>query len=298
MTRRKGFLLALALTSSIVMQIGTTMTASGSPAGACGDPGDALLTGKAGSGYVSVSGRCDGSADGGGGGGASAEVTINCTAGSSAPDGVVVWDARCGIAPTACVVNAGHSTDLSPFAIGQRVGDRFLFLALWCPGQPIPQPSIGSLRDQATKLLPVLAVGVSPSKGTTLVNFRTLFWVDTSTTRDLGTARLIGKQVAFRATFVRVDYDFGDGTSDSSAVPGQPYDPAADCGRCTDRFGHDYTRRGSVTATGTVSWHAQFKVGTGGWQDVPGTITGPRAATRLVVKESRSVLIAPTPGPS
>jgi hypothetical protein len=136
-------------------------------------------------GKVTVSGSCsaaNGGNGGGGGGGASAEVTINCTAGSSAPDGVVVWDARCGIAPTACVVNAGHSTDLSPFAIGQRVGDRFLFLALWCPGQPIPQPSIGSLRDQATKLLPVLAVGVSPSKGTTLVNFRTLFWVDTSVT--------------------------------------------------------------------------------------------------------------------
>ncbi|CAN5392053.1 hypothetical protein BH10ACT8_BH10ACT8_22380 [soil metagenome] len=288
-------LLTLALVC-LSFQLGVAVTSTAAGPGTCGGQDDGGIWGFTAPGRINVRGSCGGSSDNGGG--ASAEVTINCTAGSSAPDGVVVWDARCGIAPTACVVNAGHSTDLSPFAIGQRVGDRFLFLALWCPGQPIPQPSIGSLRDQATKLLPVLAVGVSPSKGTTLVNFRTLFWVETSTTRDLGTARLIGQQVAFRATFVRVDYDFGDGTSDSSAAPGEPYDPAADCGGCTDRFGHDYTRRGSVTATGTVSWHAQFKVGTGGWQDVPGTITGPKAATRLVVKESRSVLIAPTPGPS
>ncbi|MBV9822139.1 MAG: hypothetical protein JO144_07830, partial [Actinobacteria bacterium] len=101
-----------------------------------------------------------------------------------------------------------------------------------------------------------------------------------------------------RVTYDHTDFDFGDHTTDTlTNTPGTPYDPARDCGPCTDRFGHDYTTRGQVTITAHTYWHAQFRITTGtpaSWTDIPGQVTATQPSrTTLTVKQSRATLTAP-----
>jgi hypothetical protein len=149
------------------------------------------------------------------------------------------------------------------------------------------------LRDEVIRHLHPPALGVSPSTGTALINLRTLFWVNTPTQVDLGQAALIGFPVQLRVTYDHTDVDFGDASADTLTTPGTPYDPARDCGPCADRFGHDYTQRGTVTVTAHTYWRAQFRIGTAAWTDIPGEVTATQPSrTTLTVKQSRSTLTA------
>jgi hypothetical protein len=168
-----------------------------------------------------------------------------------------------------------------------------LVVATWCPDLGTPVPSVAALRDEVIRLLPKLPVAVSPVGGQTLVNFRTLFWVDTAVDRVLGRSRLVGFPVELRAHFQHASFDFGDGSSGTAVTPGTPYDPAADCGRCEDRFGHRYRQRGSVTVSARVTWTAEFRIAGGGWLPIPGDVDGLPASTALAVRESHGVLVSP-----
>jgi hypothetical protein len=44
-----------------------------------------------------------------------------------------------------------------------------------------------------------------------------------------------------------------------------------------------------------VTWHAQYRLGTGTWIDIAGDITGLSAQRALTVKQSRAILV-PDPG--
>ena len=127
-------------------------------------------------------------------------------------------------------------------------------IAAWCAGATTPIPSTAALRDEVIRLLHPPPVGVSPNTGTALINLRTLFWVTTPTQRTLGQAKLIGFPVQLRITYDHTDFDFGDHTRDTLTTPGTPYDPTDDCGACTDRFGHNYTTRGTLTITARTYW--------------------------------------------
>ena len=168
-------------------------------------------------------------------------------------------------------------------------------IAAWCAGAADPAPSTAALRDEVIRLLTPPALGVSPSAGAALINLRTLFWVNTPSQVDLGRANLVGFPVQLRISYDRADFDFGDGaTATLTGTPGTPYDPAHDCGPCTDRFGHNYTQRGAVTVTARTYWHAQFRIRTGPWTDIPGTVTATQPSqTTLTIKQSRSTLTTP-----
>ncbi|HST47646.1 hypothetical protein [Jatrophihabitans sp.] len=175
------------------------------------------------------------------------------------------------------------------------LNDTAVPIAAWCAGANTPMPSAAALRDEVIRLLRPPTLGVSPSTGTALVNLRTLFWVNTAAEVELGKAQLIGFPVDLRVSYDRTEFDFGDGTTDTlAATPGTAYDPAHDCGACTERFGHNYTQRGTVDITARTYWHAQFRIGTGAWTDIPGEVTANQPSrTALTVKQSRGTLTAP-----
>jgi hypothetical protein len=174
------------------------------------------------------------------------------------------------------------------------LNDTAVPIAAWCAGAATPMPSTAALRDEVIRHLHPPALGVSPSTGTALINLRTLFWVNSPAELDLGQAQLIGFPVQLRVSYDHTDFDFGDAITDTLTSTGTPYDPAHDCGPCTDRFGHNYTTRGQVTVTAHTYWHAQFRIDTGPWADIPGQVTATQPSTiTLTVKQSRSTLIAP-----
>ncbi len=213
---------------------------------------------------------------------------------ATATDDHTHWNPSCGPTGFPCPPVPGTAYP-HQFITVLSLADTTVPIAAWCAGASTPVLSAAALRDEVIRLLHPPALGVSPSTGTALVNLRTLFWVDTASEVDLGRANLIGFPVSLRVHYDRTEFDFGDGSSDTlAATPGAAYDPAADCGACSDRFGHNYTERGRLTVTARVYWHAQFRIGTSAWTDIPGEVTANQPSrTTLTVKQSRGTLTAP-----
>jgi len=213
---------------------------------------------------------------------------------ATATDDHTHWNKQCGPTGFPCppVPGAAHPHQfMTVFALTQPP----VPIAAWCAGASSPMPSAAALRDEVIRLLHPPPIGVSPSTGTGLVNLKTLFWIATQPELNLGKARLVGFPVQLRVRYLRTDFDFGDHTTATlTPDPGTPYDPAADCGRCLDRFGHTYTQPGKLTITARVYWQAQFRIGTRPWTTIPGDVTATQpATTSLTIRQAHSTLINP-----
>ena len=159
----------------------------------------------------------------------------------------------------------------------------------------VPGLSEVDVRAEVVKLVPAVAIRAAPN-GQALVGLESLFWVDTTPTRQLGPITLLAHQVTITITVKTVNWNFGDDTTDTSTGPGRPFTPADHCGenQCPDWFGHTYTETGPVTTTADVTWNATYTVDGGPPQPIIGTVTGPRTTMNITVKQARAVLV-PTP---
>lgn len=159
-----------------------------------------------------------------------------------------------------------------------------------------PQLTAQMVRQQVEKLLPRPHLGIAPPGGTTLVNMQTLLWVDTPTDQPLGTVTLLGHRVALRIHINQVDWDFGDGTTETTAGPQRRYDPADGChtATCPGYWGHTYTRTGAVTVAATLTWTGQYQVDNGPSQRITGTVTAPATSTPLTIRQARGILVPPS----
>lgn len=211
---------------------------------------------------------------------------------ATATDDHTYWNKSCGPTGFPCPAIPGNPTP-HQFVTTAALTDPPVPIAQWCAGVNTPMPSAAALRDEVIRLLRPPAIGISPDTGTGLVNLKTLYWVDTATTVNLGRSALIGFPVELRVNYDRTEFDFGDGSGDTlQPTPGTPYDPAHDCGRCADEFGHTYTEPGTVTVTAHTYWQAQYRIAGGSWTSMPGTVTALRpATTTLAIAQARSVLV-------
>lgn len=129
--------------------------------------------------------------------------------------------------------------------------------------------------------LPPSDLMIQPPNGRTLVNFDTNFYTDTETfTRTL---TLLGRQVTLRITPASYAWRFGDGASATTTGPGAAY-PALD-------VTHDYARAGTVRPAVDTTYTADFRVGQGAWQPVPGTVTIAGEVQSLDVVEATPTLV-------
>jgi hypothetical protein len=160
-----------------------------------------------------------------------------------------------------------------------------------------PQVTALLVMRQVRKLVPRPAVGIAPPGGATLVNIQTLLWARTPVEQSLGTVALLGHRVALRVQVAQVEWDFGDGQSDTTSVPEPSYRPADHCRTvtCPGYWGHIYRSTGPMTITAIVTWSGRYRVDGGGWLDIPGTVTGATASAALTVRQARGVLV-PDPG--
>ncbi|MDQ1740547.1 MAG: hypothetical protein QOE53_2199, partial [Pseudonocardiales bacterium] len=226
------------------------------------------------------------------GGGGSAVLVIDCGYATAADDHTH-WNPACGPTGFPCPPAPG-APNPHQFITVISLDQTTVPIAAWCAGAATPMPSTAALRDEVIRLLRPPALGVSPSTGTALINLRTLFWVNTPPQINLGRAKLIGFPVELRISYHHTDFDFGDGATDTLTTPGAPYHRAQDCGPCANRFGHNYTTRGQVTITAHTYWHAQFRIATAPWTDIPGQVSATQPSqTTLTIKQSRSTLTTP-----
>jgi hypothetical protein len=156
-----------------------------------------------------------------------------------------------------------------------------------------PVVTAADVRAQVVRLIPTAAIGLAP-RTATLVNIQTIMWVAAPGRRTLAAVQILGQRVDISLRLARVAWSFGDGHGESTSWPGKAYDAThAPCRTrmCAGYFGHVYDRTGRVRLTATAQWAASFTVNGGAAQQIPGTVAGPTAASTLVVKQARSVLV-------
>ncbi len=130
---------------------------------------------------------------------------------------------------------------------------------------------------------PASELVVQPPKGRTLVNFDTNFYT-TNTTPSTRTVTLIGQSVTIEATPTQYTWHFGTPEGDLSTTdPGAPYPDL--------RVTHRYTRVGSVTPSVDTTYAGRFRVGNGGWQTIPDTLTVPGTPVALEVVSATPHLV-------
>jgi hypothetical protein len=160
----------------------------------------------------------------------------------------------------------------------------------YCPGDTLPTSITAAIRARIVRLIPGAAIGLAP-KTTTLVNIQTITWVETASTRTLPPATILGQRVTIEISIDRVDWDYGDGTTDTTQGPGRKYDGGCHTKLCPGYDGHVYRQTGRLTLHATAHWHASFSVGNGPAQQIPGTIQGPTTTATIHVRQTRGVLV-------
>ncbi|HWJ67559.1 MAG TPA: hypothetical protein VNT31_12855 [Nocardioides sp.] len=137
----------------------------------------------------------------------------------------------------------------------------------FCPGpREAPEAlTIGLIRRAFAELkLPAGTLVIEPPDGLTLVNFDTNFYT-TSTNPISHTVTLLGRAVTLQATPDTYTWNFDDGQSLTTSQPGAPY-PRLD-------ITHNYLRKGSYRPSLSTTYTGRYRVGTGPWRQIPGTVT-------------------------
>jgi hypothetical protein len=130
---------------------------------------------------------------------------------------------------------------------------------------------------------PASELVVQPPRGTTLVNFDTNFYTLNShpTTR---TVTLVGQRVTIEATPTAYTWHFGGANGDlTTSDPGAPYPDL--------EVTHRYAQVGTVAPSVDTTYAGRYRVGTGGWQTIPDTLTVPGAAEALQVVSATPHLV-------
>jgi len=156
-----------------------------------------------------------------------------------------------------------------------------------CPAEGEPaaeQPEVtpGLVAQALRRLdLPAAELEIQPPGGRTLVNFETNFFTEQGELSR--TVRLLGREVELRIWPAEFVWRYGDGTVERTTGPGAAY-PALD-------ITHTYLRTGRVRPSLDVTYAAEFRVGSGSWRAVAGTVTIPGDAHELEVVPARPVLV-------
>ena len=149
------------------------------------------------------------------------------------------------------------------------------------PGAVPPQVTPGLVLTALRRIgLPGVQARTQP-EDKTLVNFPTIFYADPRLVSR--TVTLLGRRVQIVATPQSFTWHYGDGTSTRTSEPGAPY-PATD-------ITHNYKDAHVTVRTSVdVAYGGRFRVGSGEWQTIPGSVTiaGPLAPLR--VSEATAVL--------
>ena len=149
------------------------------------------------------------------------------------------------------------------------------------PVAPTPQVTPGLVLQALREVgLPALETHIQPTDKT-LVNFDTIFYADARIV-DVGLT-ILGQSVHVMATPRTFHWNFGDGGSRTTSVPGAPYPDRT----IVHRYQTTHTR---VQPSVAVEYSAQFRLAGGEWQGIPETVTIDGPPTSLAVAEAPAVL--------
>ena len=113
------------------------------------------------------------------------------------------------------------------------------------------------------------------------MNFETNFFTEERTLDR--TVRLLGQRVDLRIWAHSYTWHFGDGEAITTSKPGAPYPKLL--------ITHNYLKKGAYRPAMDTTWVADYRVGGGAWQSVPGSVTIEGSPTNLQAIEARPTLV-------
>jgi len=153
----------------------------------------------------------------------------------------------------------------------------------------IPEPSVplgtvftpGLARQAVANIpLPGLELHVQPD-GETLVNVPTIFWVDPQPFET--SIELLGREIEVEATPESFTWVHGDGTTQTTTHPGQPY-PRED-------ITHRYFHPAELAARVDTTYSVRFSIDGDGWTDLGEVLIATGPTTAIDVHEAAPVLV-------
>ncbi|MDZ5660674.1 hypothetical protein SFC79_02760 [Nocardioides sp. S-58] len=161
---------------------------------------------------------------------------------------------------------------------GTDVGD------VCVPAEEVDEVNITQLIIREFKSIkwPASRLVVQPPGGKTLVNFETNFY--TLDNAAITQVRTIAQQgVSIRAVPTSYTFQFGDGSSTTTASPGRPH-PDLD-------VTHVYTQKATVAVSLDTTYTGEYRIGDGDWVAIPETLTVAGAASDLQIVEALPQLV-------
>ncbi|HVE62692.1 MAG TPA: PKD domain-containing protein, partial [Mycobacteriales bacterium] len=116
-----------------------------------------------------------------------------------------------------------------------------------------------------------------------VVNLETIFHADTPPTFEVPVGPILGFDVTITAHATSYRWEWGDGTTSTTATPGAPY-PARD-------VTHVYRRPGRFAVRVIATYRGTYTVDGSAPQPIEGTVAVPGPAVTLQVREARAQLV-------
>lgn len=162
----------------------------------------------------------------------------------------------------------------------------------YCASNPpasVTLPPAGPSPDQIFRAFgsvvpPTSPLHFQPADNQTLVHFKSNYFTDGApfdAAVDLPVGGLT-YHVEFKVRPVEFEWSFGDGTTSRTTTPGAAYPRL--------QVIHEYQKTGTVTASVTTVWGADYRVNGGAWGSVNGTVTKQGAGISITVREATPVL--------
>jgi hypothetical protein len=146
------------------------------------------------------------------------------------------------------------------------------------------QVTPGLVRKEFERLTwPWSELVVQPPDGTTLVGFATNFYTANAAPTSQPVT-LLGQQIEIEATPTSYLWQFGDGTSQTTSTPGAAYPNLL----ITHQYRHAHV---TVHPRVDTTYTGRYRLGTGPWRTIPGTLTVDGVAGDLRVREAQGVLV-------
>ncbi len=183
--------------------------------------------------------------------------------------------------PLRCTTDAGTPGVLHDVTVDGEPAGR------WCIGDEEAEAAAVLTPGRVLRAMrrldwPAPVLTIQPPDGRTLVNLDTNFFT-TSAAPVTRRVRLLGRPVTIEATPSTYTWDFGDGPGRTTADPGAPY---PDLG-----VTHRYLRTGTYRPRLATTYAGRFRVGSGPWQQIPGTVTVTGDPQRIEVLEATPRLL-------
>jgi hypothetical protein len=165
------------------------------------------------------------------------------------------------------------------------------------PAQPAIEPEEGDdpapvvTIDDLARFLPASAALHAEPNGWAVVGVPANFWAEASPATVAG--ELLDHSAEVRFTPQAYRFDYGDGTSKTSATAGASWAALGQEELTGTPTSHVYRTRGDVQARVTVVYSAQYRVADGPWIRVAGAVSGTAPPERVLVVVERTSLTTP-----